>query len=144
MSKELTGTGVAIVTPFTRSGAVDFKSLENLVEHIIVNKVDFIVGLGTTSEAATLSNEEKAQVMQCVLKQVEERVPVVIGIGGNNTAEVIKTIEQTEFEKISGILSVAPYYNKPGQKGIYYHFNLLSLLRNEYLSYCWSELMTMN
>lgn len=126
MSKELRGTGVAIVTPFLRSGKVDFKSLENLVEHIIVNKVEFIVGLGTTSEAVTLSASEKFQVMKSVIETTAERVPIVMGIGGNNTKSVINEINETDFTGISAILSVAPYYNKPNQRGLYQHFSAVA------------------
>ncbi len=126
MSKELKGTGVAMITPFTKSGAVDYPALENLVEDIIVNKVDFIVALGTTSEAPTLSEAEKQKVVQTIIRQTEERVPVVIGIGGNNTAAVVDKIKHTDFSKLSGILSVAPYYNKPNQEGLYQHFKSIS------------------
>ena len=126
MSNKLKGTGVAIITPFLKSGKVDFKSLENLVEHIIVNKVDYIVGLGTTSEAVTLSEAEKADVMKCVIDCTGERVPVVVGIGGNNTQAVLDTISATNFDKFSGILSVAPYYNKPNQRGMHAHFSAIA------------------
>ena len=126
MSKKFKGTGVAIVTPFLKSGKVDFKALENLVEHIIVNKVDFIVGLGTTSEAVTLTDAEKTEVMKCVIDCVDERVPVVVGIGGNNTHAVVDTIKKYDFTGISGILSVAPYYNKPNQRGISEHFSMIA------------------
>lgn len=126
MSKNLSGTGVAIVTPFNKDGSVDYESLQNLVEHIIVNKVDFIVALGTTSEAATLNEQEKTKVVECVIKQTEKRVPIVIGIGGNNTAAVIQSIKDTDFENIAAILSVAPYYNKPNQRGMYEHFSAIS------------------
>ena len=123
MSKEIKGTGVAIVTPFQKSGRVDFKSLENLVEHIIVNKIDFVVGLGTTSEAVTLSDTEKKDVMKCVIETADERVPIIVGIGGNNTSSVLKNIESHDFTGIAGVLSVAPYYNKPNQRGLYQHFS---------------------
>lgn len=126
MSKELKGTGVAIVTPFLRSGKIDFKSLENLVEHIIVNKVEFIVGLGTTSEAVTLSALEKFQLMKSVIETTAGRVPVVMGIGGNNTQAVVNEINETDFTNISAILSVAPYYNKPNQRGLYEHFSAIA------------------
>ena len=126
MSKDFTGTGVAIVTPFQDDGAVDYTALENLVEHIIVNKVDFIVALGTTSEAATLTSEERKKVVRNVIDQTEGRVPIVIGIGGNNTAEVVETIKSNDFDGLSGILSVAPYYNKPNQRGMLEHFREIS------------------
>lgn len=126
MSKELKGTGVAIVTPFLRSGKIDFTSLENLVEHIIVNKVEFIVGLGTTSEAVTLSAVEKDRVMKSVIETTAGRVPVVMGIGGNNTQAVVNEINETDLSDISAILSVAPYYNKPNQRGLYEHFSAIA------------------
>jgi 4-hydroxy-tetrahydrodipicolinate synthase len=126
MSEKFSGTGVAIITPFTKSGAIDYEALGNLIEHIVVNKVDFIVSLGTTSEAATLSSNEKNRVMKCVIENTEKRVPIVMGIGGNNTAEVAETIRKTSFEGIDGILSVAPYYNKPNQEGMLAHFREIS------------------
>lgn len=116
------GTGVAIVTPFKTNGSVDYQSLEKLINHIITGDVDFIVALGTTSEAVTLSTVEKQELMRLVLKITDKRVPVIMGIGGNNTSEVVDTIKSTDFSGISGILSVAPYYNKPNQRGIYAHF----------------------
>ncbi len=126
MRKELKGTGVAIVTPFNKDSSIDFKSLGNLVEHIIVNKVDFIVGLGTTSEAVTMTGEEKKEVMAFVKESAGGRVPIVMGIGGNNTAQVIEEIKITDFEGISAILSVVPYYNKPNQRGMYEHFSAIA------------------
>lgn len=116
------GTGVAIVTPFNNNGSIDYQSLEKLINHIITGDVDFIVALGTTSEAVTLSTVEKQELMRSVLKITDKRVPVIMGIGGNNTSEVVDTIKSTDFSGISGILSVAPYYNKPNQRGIYAHF----------------------
>ncbi len=126
METKLTGTGVAIVTPFHFSGEIDFGSLGKLVNNIVENNVDFIVGLGTTSEAVTLSPKEKKEVMQHVVDVVNNRIPIVMGIGGNNTASVVDEIRNTDFEGISGILSVAPYYNKPNQRGIYEHFKTIS------------------
>jgi len=126
MSKEFRGTGVAIITPFTRTGKIDFKSLDNLVEHIIVNKVDFVVALGTTGEASTLSHEEQLSVISAVKKSVAGRIPVVIGIGGNNTHKMVEIIHETDFTGIKGILSVAPYYNLPNQRGMYEHFSAIA------------------
>jgi 4-hydroxy-tetrahydrodipicolinate synthase len=120
------GTGVAIVTPFTSKGEVDFKGLENLIEHLVKGKVEYLVVLGTTGESATLSKEEKARVVEFVVKTTKKRLPVVIGIGGNNTHELIETFEHTNFKGISAILSVSPYYNKPSQEGIYQHYKALS------------------
>jgi len=125
MSK-LTGTGVAIVTPFHFSGEVDYGSLTKLINSIIENGVDFVVGLGTTSEAVTLSASEKKEVMQHVKNVVDNRVPIVMGIGGNNTKAVVDELQNADLEGISAILSVAPYYNKPNQRGIYEHFKAIA------------------
>ena len=116
------GTGVAIVTPFHNYGTIDFTSLGRLLEHVIAGGVDFIVGLGTTSEAATLTSDEKDAVMNFVKDTVAGRVPLVMGIGGNSTHTVVGKIKKTDFTGIDAILSVTPYYNKPNQKGIYNHF----------------------
>lgn len=126
MKNRIKGTGVAIVTPFHENGKIDDKSLANLLEYIIVNKVEFIVALGTTSEAVTLTSFEKAEVMDIVKENVDGRVPIVMGIGGNNTQAVLNTIKTTDFEDISAILSVAPYYNKPNQTGLYQHFSAIA------------------
>jgi len=126
MNKEFRGTGVAIITPFTRTGKIDFKALDNLIEHIIVNKVEFVVALGTTGEASTLSHEEQLSVIDAVKKSVAGRIPVVIGIGGNNTHKMVEIISETDFTDIKGILSVAPYYNLPNQRGMYEHFSAIA------------------
>ncbi len=118
----LEGTGVAIVTPFHNYGTIDFSSLEKLLEHVINGGVDFIVALGTTSEAATLTSDEKDAVVGFVKETVGGRVPIVMGLGGNSTNSVVGKIKKTNFDGIDAILSVAPYYNKPNQKGIYSHF----------------------
>lgn len=116
------GTGVAIVTPFHKDGTIDYNSLEKLINHIITGGVNFIVALGTTSEAVTLSNSEKQELMKSVIKITDKRVPIIMGMGGNNTSAVVETIKTTDFTGVSGILSVTPYYNKPNQRGIYAHF----------------------
>lgn len=126
MNKEFRGTGVAIVTPFTRKGKIDFKSLDILIEHIIVNKVDFVVTLGTTGEASTLSHEEQLSVIETVKKSADGRIPVVIGIGGNNTHKMVEIINETDFTGVKGILSVCPYYNLPNQRGLYEHFSAIA------------------
>jgi len=130
MSSKITGTGVAIVTPFLTNGDIDYDNLGKLLNNIINNGVDFIVGLGTTSEAVTLSVEEKLSVMEYVVKTVKGRIPIVIGIGGNNTRAVVSEIKRTDFTSISAILSVAPYYNKPNQRGIYEHFKSVAQASN--------------
>ncbi len=123
---ELKGTGVALVTPFNTDGSVDFVSLEKLVNHCINGGLEYLVALGTTGESATLNKSEKKQVVDCIIKTANGRVPVVIGIGGNNTADVIETIKNTDFTGITAILSVSPYYNKPTQEGIYQHYKAIA------------------
>jgi 4-hydroxy-tetrahydrodipicolinate synthase len=120
------GTGVAIVTPFDRKGNVDQKGLTNLVNYLVKGKVEYLVVLGTTGESATLSKEEKKLVMDCVIKANRKRLPLVLGIGGNNTQEVIDTIKHTNFKDFDAILSVSPYYNKPSQRGIYEHYKAIA------------------
>lgn len=120
------GTGVAIVTPFNFSGEIDYSSLTKLLNNIIENGVDFVVGLGTTSEAVTLTSDEKRDVMQHVKDVVNKRVPIVMGIGGNNTSSVIDEIGSANLDGISAILSVTPYYNKPNQRGIFEHFKAIA------------------
>jgi len=126
MADNFRGTGVAIVTPFHDSGNIDFGSFEHLIDHIVSNGVDYIVALGTTGESVTLSKDEKNAVQNFVVDTVNKRVPVMVGIGGNNTQEVINTIKATSFEGIDAILSVSPYYNKPQQRGIYNHYKAIA------------------
>jgi 4-hydroxy-tetrahydrodipicolinate synthase len=126
MPDHLKGTGVAIVTPFHDSGNIDFGSFEKIIEHVISNGINYIVALGTTGESATLSKDEKVAVLDFVIEAVDKRVPIVAGIGGYNTQEVIHTIKSTSFDGIHSILSVCPYYNKPQQKGIYGHFKAIA------------------
>lgn len=120
------GTGVAIVTPFTKDGHVDFKSLEKLVNHIIKGGVEYIVVLGTTGESATLSKDEKRSVVEHVIETVDKRVPIVLGLGGNNTLEIVNSLKKDSFAGIDALLSVSPYYNKPNQRGIYQHYKAIS------------------
>ncbi len=122
MKKALKGTGVAIITPFHKHGTVDFTALGKLIEHIITNGVNYIVALGTTGETATLSEKEKLAVTDFVVDTVSKRVPVVLGIGGNDTQKIVDQIKGFNFDGIDAVLSVAPYYNKPQQKGLFYHF----------------------
>lgn len=122
----LRGTGVAIVTPFKKDGIVDFKSLENLIKHLIKGKVEYIVALGTTGESVVLNKEEKSAVTKHIIEVVAGRIPVVLGIGGNNTSEVIHALETTDLSGISAILSVCPYYNRPNQEGLYQHFKAIA------------------
>jgi len=124
--QNLTGTGVAVVTPFRNDSSIDFKSLEKIIEHIISGGVDYIVALGTTGEPVTLSKDEKKAVLNFIIDTVDKRVPVVVGIGGNNTQEVLNTISDNDFDNIDAILSVSPYSNKPSQQGIYLHFKAIA------------------
>ena len=118
-----TGTGVALITPFRRGQeTVDFTKLEALIEYIITSGVDYIVALGTTSEAATMTESERAAVQEFIVETVADRVPIMLGLGGNNTLAVTDTINRTNFDGIAGILSVAPYYNKPNQRGLIAHY----------------------
>jgi len=124
--KKFTGTGVAIVTPFKSDSSIDFRSLSKLVDFLILNGIDYLVVHGTTGESVTQSKDEKRAVIDCVLEMNNSRIPIVVGLGGNNTQDIVKKIKKTHFKGIDGILSVAPYYNKPGQKGIYQHYKAIS------------------
>lgn len=123
---KLEGLGVALVTPFNKDLSIDFDGLTRLVEFNISNGVDYIVVLGTTAETATLSDEEKEAVKSHIIKINNGRVPLVLGIGGNNTMEVRKKIENVDMSDFFAILSVSPYYNKPNQEGIYQHYKMLA------------------
>ena len=120
------GTGVAIVTPFKNDSSIDFKSLGRLVDHLINNNIDYLVVLGTTGESVTQSEDEKRAVIDHVLEINNGKVPVVVGMGGNCTMEIVDKITKNRFDGIDGILSVAPFYNKPSQRGLYYHFKTIA------------------
>lgn len=122
----LKGVGVALVTPFNEDLSVDFDSLTKLVDFNIENGTNYLVVLGTTAEAATLSAEEKKQVIEHIIKVTNKRVPLVLGIGGNNTLEVKKQIEEADLSEFEAVLSVSPYYNKPNQEGLYQHYKMLA------------------
>ncbi len=130
-NNNLKGTGVAIVTPFTKKGEVDTAALTHVVKHLHNGKVEYIVVLGTTGESVTLSKEEKKIVIDTVVKANAKKLPLVLGIGGNNTAEVIETIKKTDLKPFEAILSVAPYYNKPTQEGYYQHYKAVSKATNK-------------
>ena len=125
-NQEFKGTGVAIVTPFLENGDIDKSGLENLVEHLINGKVDYLVVLGTTGENATLDKTEKQQVFSLVNQFNKNRVKLVAGIGGNNTRGILTDFSYFNLEGYSAILSVSPYYNKPSQEGIYQHYKALN------------------
>ena len=116
------GPGVALVTPFKNNGAVDVKALEKLVQHIVKGGCDYLVVLGTTGEGVTLNHEEKQLVIQTVIKTNKGRLPVVLGMGGNNTQQLVEEIKSTNFKGVDAILSVSPAYNKPSQAGIIEHY----------------------
>lgn len=127
---DLQGTGVALVTPFHKQGTIDFTSLGRLIDHTIEGGVDYVVCLGTTSEYPTLSSQEQLAVVEFTIEKVENRVPVVLGMGGNDTRSLVDKIRQTDMSSIAAILSVAPYYNKPNQKGLYAHFKAVAEASN--------------
>lgn len=124
--QELIGTGVALVTPYTKTGEVDYNAIEKLVNFQVDNNVNYLVILGTTGEPATLTNQEKQKVIAKIIDVNNKRLPLVLGIGGNSTQQVIDEIKQTDLTAFCAILSVSPYYNKPTQEGIYQHFKAIA------------------
>ncbi len=122
MQNKLKGTGVAMVTPFRNDDSIDFTALKKLTEHIVNGGVEFLVVMGTTGENPTLSVQEQETVLNYVVEISENKLPIVFGIGGNNTQAIINRIKKTDFSNITAILSAAPYYNKPTQKGLYIHY----------------------
>lgn len=125
-NKNLRGTGVAIVTPFDKKGHVDTKGLSSVVKHLHSGKVEYIVVLGTTGESVTLTKDEKKLVIETIIKANGNKLPLVLGIGGNNTQEVLDSIKHTDLKPFEAILSVAPYYNKPNQEGYYQHYKAIA------------------
>ena len=126
MHPKLSGTGVALVTPFNSDLSIDYNGLTALVNHCVDGNVDFLVVMGTTGESVTLSLEEKNTVLDCVKKANNNRLPIVLGIGGNNTDNVIQSFSSFDLSGVDAILSVSPAYNKPTQEGIYQHFKAVS------------------
>lgn len=127
MNREfLFGTGVAIVTPFNEDKSVDYDSLKKLVKYLVNNKVEYIVVLGTTGESVVLSKEEKKEVVRQVIETVEGKADIVVGVGGNNTLEVLKNLKELDYDGVDAVLSVCPYYNKPNQRGLYEHFKAVA------------------
>jgi 4-hydroxy-tetrahydrodipicolinate synthase len=124
--KKFKGTGVAIVTPFKNDSSIDFSAFGRVVDHVINGGVNYIVVMGTTGESVTLTKDEKKAVICYILEKIDDRVPLVVGIGGNNTQEVINQVRGWDLKGVDGILSVSPSYNKPTQKGIYQHFKAIS------------------
>ncbi len=120
------GTGVAMVTPFNADGSIDHSGLKNIIDHIISGGVEYIVSLGTTGEAATLSSDEKKEIWEATAEHTAGRVPLIAGIGGNNTAEVVRDIQKFDNKAFDAVLSVSPYYSKPTQEGIYQHYKAIA------------------
>ena len=120
------GTGVALITPFNEDYSVDYKSLENIVEFTLSNGADFLVALGTTSEAPTLTQEEKNEVLKTIIRTANGRCPIMLGMGGNNTMSLVESIKNQDFTGVDGILCVVPYYNKPNQNGMKAHFKAVA------------------
>lgn len=127
MKNKFIGAGVALVTPFTADGDVDYESLSSLVESVISQGINYIVALGTTSENPTLTCEERTKVVATIVNANKQRVPIILGLGGFSTHEVLQQIKHTDFTGIDAILSVTPYYNKPSQEGLYEHFKTIAL-----------------
>ena len=126
LRKTLRGTGVAIVTPFKSNFEIDFPALDKVIDSLIHGGVEYIVTLGTTGETPVLDKQEKIDIVNHTFDKVAGRVPVVVGIGGNNTHELIKDLQQIPLDRAAAVLSASPYYNKPSQEGIYYHYKALA------------------
>jgi len=125
--KKFKGTGVAVITPFKSDLSIDFTAMGRIVEHIIAGGVNYIVLLGTTGESSTLNRDEKRALTCFAVEAIGKRVPLVLGIGGNNTSEIVSYIRQSDMNGVDAILSVTPYYNKPCQKGLFQHFRQIAL-----------------
>lgn len=120
------GMGVALVTPFTKTGAVDYDALRRLLDYQLNNGVDFLTILATTGETPCLTEDEKTQIKDIVIEKVKGTIPILLGIGGNNTAAIVEYMKKVDLRGIDGILSVCPYYNKPSQEGLYQHFKTIA------------------
>jgi 4-hydroxy-tetrahydrodipicolinate synthase len=125
LAKDFRGTGVAIVTPFTKEGSIDWEALKRLIDFLSNGKVEYLVVMGTTGENVTISKEEKQEIFSYVARHNMAGLPLMAGIGGNNTAEVLDGLRHTDLSGYSAVLSVSPYYNKPNQQGIYHHYKLI-------------------
>lgn len=126
LQQQLRGTGVALVTPFTTQGAIDWNSLERLIDHVISGGVNYVVTLGTTGETPTLSSDEKLDLIKFTFEKVAKRVPVVVGIGDYSTQDVVSRLEKCPLDEAAAVLSVAPYYSKPTQEGIFQHYKAIA------------------
>lgn len=126
LRNQLKGTGVALVTPFNANHDIDFAALGSLIDFVISNGVEYVVSLGTTGETPTLDKQEKFDIIQFTVEKVNGRVPIVVGIGGNNTRSLVKDLESFPLDNAIAVLSAAPYYSKPSQEGIYQHYKTLA------------------
>ena len=125
-TEQFRGLGVAMVTPFNQDKEIDYDATEKLIEHLVTGGVDFLVVMGTTGESATLTDKEKRSLIKFVIKKNDGRLPIMLGIGGNDTNHIIEQIDDFDFDGIDAILSVTPYYNKPTQKGLELHFKAIA------------------
>lgn len=126
LRQTLRGTGVALITPFRSDYSIDYEALEKVIDHVITGGVEYVVSLGTTGETPTLSKEEKIAIANFTYEKVAGRVPVVVGIGGNNTAELIDELRSFPLDKAVAVLSASPYYSKPSQEGLFQHYKALA------------------
>lgn len=126
MKTNIRGVGVALVTPFTDEDGIDFAALDKLIEHVIGGGADYLVALGTTAETPALSGSEKEAILRFVVERSAGRVPVIAGLGGNSTADVVSALRSANLDGVDAVLSVTPYYNKPSQEGIYRHYKALA------------------
>ncbi|WP_109697673.1 4-hydroxy-tetrahydrodipicolinate synthase [Chitinophaga deserti] len=126
LQEQLRGTGVALVTPFATNEAIDWNALERLIDHVITGGVDYVVTLGTTGETPTLTSEEKLDLIKFTFEKVNKRVPVVVGVGDYDTRDVVKRLESCPLDEAAAVLSVAPYYSKPTQEGIFQHYKAIA------------------
>lgn len=123
---QLKGTGVALITPFTKQGFIDFNALEKIIDHVINGEIEYIVTLGTTGETPTLDKKEKTDIIKFTYEKVNNRVPVVVGIGGNNTKELLSDLDSFPLDNAIAVLSASPYYSKPSQEGLFQHYKTLA------------------
>lgn len=126
MNPKFYGTGVALVTPFNEDFSIDFISLSKILNHVSSGGVDYLVVLGTTGETSTLTKSEKIEILEFVKKNNPKNLPIVYGLGGNSTTDLVEKCSEIEFEGVDGILSVSPYYNKPSQEGLFQHYTKLA------------------
>lgn len=126
IQQQLRGTGVAVVTPFTADNQVDYTALGKVLESLVKNKVEYLVVLGTTGETPVLSNAEKISILEFTYEKINQQIPIVVGIGGNDTADLIHDLTHFPLEKATAVLSASPYYNKPSQEGIFQHYKMIA------------------